>query len=181
MKNVKPVPKTTWKTQRNSVLIVQSSPLSTCMSISIRDSVSSYKGPHQQRTVLMIVKFVDVIITSLSLFLNSRYLMNLVSEKNWSINRASGVKSFFLKSTSDGWSLPDSALSLKKRHWTSRSGASERKEACYLGKRCRGHGMKRNSCGTDSRKLIIWGIKNNSMVLLKWPMIPTTAKVIPAK
>lgn len=50
-----------------------------------------------------------------------------------------------------------------------------------LGNRCRGHGMKWNSWGTDIKKLSICGMKKRSIVLEKWPKIPTTANVIPAK
>ena len=37
----------------------------------------------------------------------------------------------------------------------------------YLGRRCLGQGMRPNSCGTEYRKLRIWGMKKRSIVLLK--------------
>lgn len=74
----------------------------TWMSINIRESVASCNGPRQQRTVLIIVKLLVDIMISPSLFRNSRYRINLVAEKNRSINQPSGFKSFFLNSTSDG-------------------------------------------------------------------------------
>lgn len=49
----------------------------------------------------------------------------------------------------------------------------------YFGNLCLGHGTKRKSCGTLYRKLMICGMKKSKVVLLKWPIIPTTAKVIP--
>jgi hypothetical protein len=86
--------------------------LQTCISISIRVNVSSCNGPHQQRTVLIIVKFVVEIMISSSEFLYSRYRINFVIEKNWSINQPSGFKSFFLNSISDGLSLFNSGFNL---------------------------------------------------------------------
>ena len=41
--------------------------------------------------------------------------------------------------------------------------------------------MTPNSCGIDRRKLNTYGMKKRSIVLLKWPRIPATANVIPAK
>ena len=66
------------------------------MSNNMRVSVSSCNGPHQQRTVLIIVKFVVEIIISLSFILNSRYFINFVAEKKRNINQPSVFKSFFL-------------------------------------------------------------------------------------
>lgn len=51
----------------------------------------------------------------------------------------------------------------------------------HCGSRCLGHGTKWNNCGTEKMKLKTWGIKNNSIVLLKCPSIATTANVIPEK
>lgn len=51
----------------------------------------------------------------------------------------------------------------------------------YLGKRCRGQGTKWKSCGMEYRKLNTCGMKNSRSVLLKWPRMPTTANVIPAR
>ena len=53
--------------------------------------------------------------------------------------------------------------------------------ALNFGSRCLGQGTNLNSCGVDQRKLIIWGMKNSNRVLLKWPSMPTTANVMPAK
>ena len=39
--------------------------------------------------------------------------------------------------------------------------------ALNFGSRCLGQGTNLNSCGVDQRKLITWGIKNKSNVLLK--------------
>jgi hypothetical protein len=50
-----------------------------------------------------------------------------------------------------------------------------------LGNLCLGQGTNLNTCGTEYTKLTTWGIKNNSMVLLKCPRIATTANVIPEK
>ena len=50
-----------------------------------------------------------------------------------------------------------------------------------LGRRCLGQGTNLNSWGIDQTKFMTWGIKNNKSVLLKWPRIPTTANVMPAK
>jgi hypothetical protein len=36
-------------------------------------------------------------------------------------------------------------------------------------------------CGTEYAEFMICGIKKSKTVLEKWPRIPTTAKVIPAK
>ena len=49
------------------------------------------------------------------------------------------------------------------------------------GSRWRGHGTSPNNWGRDMVKLNIWGMNSNKRVLLKWPRIPETAKVIPAK
>ena len=51
----------------------------------------------------------------------------------------------------------------------------------YFGNLWRGHGTNLKSCGADSKKLKTCGIINSSIVLLKWPNIATTAKVIPEK
>jgi hypothetical protein len=85
------------------------------MSNNILVSVSSCNGPHQQRTVLIIVKFVVAIIISLSFILYSRYFINFVAEKNRNINHPSNFKSFFLNSISDGLSLFNSTLNLNKK------------------------------------------------------------------
>mmetsp|Transcript_3991 Transcript_3991/g.9009 ORF Transcript_3991/g.9009 Transcript_3991/m.9009 type:complete len:142 (-) Transcript_3991:1032-1457(-) len=53
--------------------------------------------------------------------------------------------------------------------------------ALNFGSRCLGQGTNLNNCGVDQRKLIICGMKNSSRVLEKWPKIPTTANVMPAK
>ncbi len=146
------------------------------MNSKILVSVSSCNGPHQQRTVLIIVKFVVAIITTLSSSLNSRYFINFVAEKKRSINQPSVFKSFFLNSISDGLSLFKSGFNLNEYIFT-----ILQNKWFYLGKRCLGHGIKWNNCGTDRRKLMIWGMKKSNIVLLKWPIIPTTANVIPAK
>jgi hypothetical protein len=39
----------------------------------------------------------------------------------------------------------------------------------------------KDTCGTERRKLKIWGMKKSSRVWGKWPIIPATAIVIPAK
>lgn len=45
----------------------------------------------------------------------------------------------------------------------------------------RGQGMRWNSCGAEYKKLKICGINKRRRVFEKWPSIPTTAKVMPAK
>ena len=51
----------------------------------------------------------------------------------------------------------------------------------YLGTRCLGHGTRPNSCGQESRKLKICGMKNSKSVFEKCACIPTTANAIPAR
>ena len=50
-----------------------------------------------------------------------------------------------------------------------------------LGNRCRGHGTILNNCGIEYKKFTTCGKQNNSNVSEKWPKMPATAKVIPAK
>lgn len=54
-------------------------------------------------------------------------------------------------------------------------------ETAHLGNRCRGHGTIPNSCGQERRKLNICGMKNRRTVFEKWPSMPATAMVMPAK
>jgi hypothetical protein len=51
----------------------------------------------------------------------------------------------------------------------------------HTGRRCRGQGTSLKSWGVEYRKLRIWGMKKRRRVLEKWPRMPTTAKVMPAK
>ena len=50
-----------------------------------------------------------------------------------------------------------------------------------LGSRCRGHGTSLNNCGIEYKKFTTCGKQNNNNVSEKWPKMPATAKVIPAK
>ena len=180
MKNVKPVPKTTWKTQRNQFWLF-SQVLWVPVWALVFERVFPRTRDHTSKE-----QYWWSWNSSMQSSPHYHYFWILGTWWILSVRRTGAlVKPVVLNPFSWNPLRKDEVYPIQhwswKRHWTSRSRASERKEASYLGKRCRGHGMKRNSCGTDSRKLMIWGIKNSSMVLLKWPMIPTTAKVIPAK
>mmetsp|Transcript_38107 Transcript_38107/g.94704 ORF Transcript_38107/g.94704 Transcript_38107/m.94704 type:complete len:273 (-) Transcript_38107:883-1701(-) len=50
-----------------------------------------------------------------------------------------------------------------------------------VGSRCRGQCTNLKSCGDEYRKFAICGRKNITSVSLKWPRIPATPRVIPAK
>ena len=53
--------------------------------------------------------------------------------------------------------------------------------ALKRGRRWRGHGIRRSSCGAEYMKLKICGMNRRRRVLEKCPRIPTTANTIPAK
>lgn len=63
--------------------------------------------------------------------------------------------------------------------WCAWATALQVRGSAYLGTLCRGQGTSPNSCGQESRKLKICGMKNSSKVFEKCAWIPTTANAIP--
>lgn len=127
-----------------------------CIKISIVVNFASCIGPKYKRTRLINVKLLVVTYPSFSChFTNFRNLNNLIKNLPISPN----FEYWNLTKLQSNWSV----------------------SALYFGKRCRGHSIKWNNCGTENRKLKTCGMKNNKVVLLKWPKMPTTAKVMPEK
>ena len=134
----------------------------------------------------MRVKLDDSYCCLLSLFFFS---FTLIKPKRRYVAKMSLAKGFFkslsLNSTWLGSSKSVSRLylflffSLEFFYFVSK--LNLKRQIFYFGKRCLGHGINLNSCGTDSKKLNTCGTKNSKRNLLKWPKMPTTAKVMPAK
>ena len=128
-----------------------------CSVINSRHSISSLFGPKRHNHKLSRVRLLAEYVSGVSCVI----FVNLRNEYIFNTNLPRNFRSLCLYEKVDG--SMRRVLSLK---W---------------GKRCLGHGTNLNSCGTERRKFITWGVANNKTSSDIWPRMPVTARVIPAK
>ena len=133
------------------------SPHNVCITRSSIASLSSFIGPNHTNHRFKIVKFVLSVICPSWLVVARKRCKRCSIVKNKATTGLGG----YCHSVTDGSIKPVRAL---KR-----------------GRRWRGHGIRRNSCGAEYMKLNICGMNKSRSVLEKCPRIPTTANTIPAK